>query len=123
MASQYKPLTEQLQKQGYRVVSSDVRGLGQTHGKFKDFTAKAVGQDVTTLIDTLKIPDERGVIVVGNSMAAAAGVWYMIIIVFVLISQGRSRTSKKCKEVGFPWPFCQRSPNEFLFTRTSEHYV
>jgi pimeloyl-ACP methyl ester carboxylesterase len=53
----------------------DLRGLGQSTTKWKDFSAQSVGSDIVALIKHLNVSPERGVVVIGNSMAAAAAVW------------------------------------------------
>src|SRR5690242_3401785 len=61
--SQYRMLTPLLFKSGYRVVSMDVRGMGNTKGNWKNYSAKEVGQDIVQLIHNLNIGNSRGVIV------------------------------------------------------------
>lgn len=75
LRSTFRLLTPLLQAQGYRVIQVDLRGLGETKGNFKDFSAKAVGQDLVKLVFHLGIGISRGVIVFGSSMASAAAVW------------------------------------------------
>jgi pimeloyl-ACP methyl ester carboxylesterase len=69
---EYRFLIPQLVKAGYRVVSMDVRGLGETSVEWNDYTVAGVGADIVALIRDL----EAGpAIVIGTSMAAGAAVW------------------------------------------------
>ena len=69
---EYRFLIPQLVEAGYRVVSMDVRGLGETSVEWEDYTVAGVGADIVALIRDL----EAGpAIVVGTSMAAGAAVW------------------------------------------------
>jgi pimeloyl-ACP methyl ester carboxylesterase len=65
-------LTPALVARGYRVVSMDLRGLGDSSTSFSDYSAAAVGADVIALIEGL---GSGPAVVVGNSMAGAAAVW------------------------------------------------
>jgi pimeloyl-ACP methyl ester carboxylesterase len=69
---EYRFLIPQLVEAGYRVVSMDVRGLGETSVDWDDYTVAGVGADIVALIRKL----EAGpAIVIGTSMAAGAAVW------------------------------------------------
>jgi pimeloyl-ACP methyl ester carboxylesterase len=69
---EYRVLIPQLVKAGYRVVSMDVRGLGETSVEWNDYTVAGVGADIVALVREL----EAGpAIVIGTSMAAGAAVW------------------------------------------------
>jgi pimeloyl-ACP methyl ester carboxylesterase len=69
---EYRFLIPQLVKAGYRVVSMDVRGLGETSVEWNDYTVAGVGADIVALVREL----EAGpAIVIGTSMAAGAAVW------------------------------------------------
>ncbi|ORY25560.1 Alpha/Beta hydrolase protein [Naematelia encephala] len=61
-----------LRDTGYRVITVDLRGHGESSTAFTDFRASAVGGDLVALIDHLDI---RNAIVLGNSMAAGSAVW------------------------------------------------
>jgi pimeloyl-ACP methyl ester carboxylesterase len=69
---EYRFLIPQLVEAGYRVVSMDVRGLGETSVEWDDYTVAGVGADIVALVRNL----EAGpAIVIGTSMAAGAAVW------------------------------------------------
>jgi len=69
---EYRLLIPQLTSAGYRVVSMDVRGMGESTTSWSDFSIVGVGKDILAVIRELK----AGLaIVVGTSMAAGAAVW------------------------------------------------
>jgi pimeloyl-ACP methyl ester carboxylesterase len=72
LRGEYRYLAPQLVAAGYRVVSMDVRGHGESSPNWPDYTLGAVGSDVLALIRSL---DAGPAIVVGTSMAAGAAVW------------------------------------------------
>lgn len=67
--AQYRHLAPRLLGQGLRVVTMDLRGLGESDAGFSDFGAAAVGDDVAALLVQL---DAHDALLVGSSMAAAA---------------------------------------------------
>jgi pimeloyl-ACP methyl ester carboxylesterase len=69
---QYRFLAPALQRAGYRVVTMDLRGMGESSAEWPDYSAAAVGSDIVALIDHL---GARRAFVIGNSMAAASAVW------------------------------------------------
>lgn len=70
--AEYRFLVPHLIAAGYRAVSMDVRGLGETSVEWDDYTVAGVGADIVALIQEL----EAGpAIVIGTSMAAGAAVW------------------------------------------------
>jgi pimeloyl-ACP methyl ester carboxylesterase len=69
---QYRFLAPELAAAGYRVVSMDVRGLGESTTGFSDYSAAAVGSDVVALVRELDAGPAR---LVGQSMAAGAVAW------------------------------------------------
>ena len=69
---QHRFLAPALRKAGYRVVTMDLRGMGESSVDWPDYSAAAVGSDIVALIDHLGAPRA---FVIGNSMAAAAAVW------------------------------------------------
>lgn len=72
LRGEYRYLIPQLIAAGYRAVSMDVRGLGETSIEWDDYTVAGVGADIVALIREL----EAGpAIVIGTSMAAGAAVW------------------------------------------------
>lgn len=72
LRQQYRFLAPRLEAAGFRVVTMDVRGHGQSSVDWPDYSAASVGADIVSLIHLL---GARKVYVVGNSMAGAAAVW------------------------------------------------
>ncbi len=69
---EYRLLAPHLLNAGYRVVTLDVRGHGESGVKWDDFSVGAVGSDILALIRHLNVGPA---IVVGDSMAAGAAIW------------------------------------------------
>ena len=69
---QYRFLAPALERAGYRVVTMDLRGMGESSAEWPDYSAAAVGSDIVALLDHL---GARHAFVVGNSMTAASAVW------------------------------------------------
>lgn len=72
LRQQYRFLAPRLKVAGFRVVTMDVRGHGQSSVDWPDYSAASVGADVVSLIHLL---GAKKVYIVGNSMAGAAAVW------------------------------------------------
>jgi pimeloyl-ACP methyl ester carboxylesterase len=72
LRSQYRALKPLLQQAGYRVVTMDVRGHGETSERWTDYSARAVGNDAQALIEHL---GAESAVVVGNSFAAGSALW------------------------------------------------
>jgi pimeloyl-ACP methyl ester carboxylesterase len=72
LRQQYRFLAPRLKAAGFRVVTMDVRGHGQSSVDWPDYSAASVGADVVSLIHLL---GAKKVYIVGNSMAGAAAVW------------------------------------------------
>ncbi|CAG2160384.1 alpha/beta fold hydrolase [Cupriavidus numazuensis] len=72
LRSEYRALSPYLTRAGYRVVTMDVRGFGETSAIWGDYSAKAVGWDIARLIEHL---DSGPAVVLGNSFAAGAALW------------------------------------------------
>ncbi len=70
--AQYRYLTPQLVASGYRVVTMDLRGHGESSVGWADYSAAAVGSDIVALLRHL---NAGPAMLVGNSMAGAASVW------------------------------------------------
>jgi pimeloyl-ACP methyl ester carboxylesterase len=68
----YRFLAPKLTAEGYRVVTMDVRGLGESTAVWPDYSASAVGGDILALVRHL---DAGPAIVVGESAAAGSAVW------------------------------------------------
>jgi pimeloyl-ACP methyl ester carboxylesterase len=69
---EYRFLAPQLAAAGYRAISMDVRGHGESDSRWPDYSVGAIGSDMLALIRTL---DAGPALIVGTSMAAGAGVW------------------------------------------------
>jgi pimeloyl-ACP methyl ester carboxylesterase len=69
---EYRFLIPQLVSAGNRVVSMDVRGMGESSTEWDDFSVTGVGRDLLALIRKL---DAGPALVIGTSMAAGAAVW------------------------------------------------
>src|SRR5690606_2215056 len=57
---------------GYRVVTMDLRGAGESDATFDSYTPEDMGDDLVALLAEL---DAGPALVVGASIAAAAAVW------------------------------------------------
>src|SRR4051812_41699649 len=72
LRSEYRLLRPKLEASGYRVVTMDVRGFGETSAQWDDYSARAVGQDALALIAHL---DAGPAVILGNSFAAGSALW------------------------------------------------
>src|SRR5580700_4976051 len=72
MRQQFRFLAPSLRSAGYRVVTMDLRGMGESSVDWPGYSAAAVGSDIVALIAHLGAPHA---FVIGNSMAGAAAVW------------------------------------------------
>jgi pimeloyl-ACP methyl ester carboxylesterase len=72
LRSEYRFLTPLLVSAGYRVVSIDVRGHGETSVEWADYSVAGIGSDIIALIREL---NAGPAILIGTSMAAGAAVW------------------------------------------------
>ncbi|UBV44537.1 alpha/beta hydrolase (plasmid) [Deinococcus taeanensis] len=72
LRGEYRHLTPYLTQAGYRVVTLDIRGHGDTGAQWTDYSAHAVGRDIIALIDHLGVTE---VVLLGNSFAAGAAAW------------------------------------------------
>ncbi len=69
--AEYRLLTPQLLAAGYRVVTLDVRGQGESSVHWRQYSAAAVGADVLALARAL---NAGPVVIIGASMAAGSAV-------------------------------------------------
>ena len=69
---EYRFLAPLLAQAGYRVVTMDVRGHGESSTVWADFSVAGIGSDIVALIRHL---DGGPAVVIGDSMAAGATVW------------------------------------------------
>jgi pimeloyl-ACP methyl ester carboxylesterase len=72
LRSEYRLLRPALQNAGYRVVTMDGRGFGQTTARWNDYSAHAVGRDALALLDHL---NAGPAVILGNSFAAGSALW------------------------------------------------
>jgi pimeloyl-ACP methyl ester carboxylesterase len=72
LRAEYRFLAPQLVEAGYRVVTMDLRGHGESSVDWPDYSLAAVGSDLLALIRYL---DAGPAILIGNSMFAGAAVW------------------------------------------------
>ena len=69
---EYRFLTPQLVAAGYRVVTMDLRGQGESSPNWKEYTVKAVSGDLLALMRELRAGPA---VVIATSMAAGAAAW------------------------------------------------
>lgn len=72
LRSEYRHLRPLLVEAGYRVVTVDLRGHGESSTGWPEHTPEAVGDDVVALLRHL---DAGPAVLLGESMAAASAVW------------------------------------------------
>lgn len=72
LRAEFRFLAPQLVAAGYRVITLDVRGHGETSTRWDDFSVAGVGADLLALIDHLAAGPA---LLIGNSMSAGAAVW------------------------------------------------
>jgi len=72
LRQQYRFLAPALVSARYRVVTMDLRGMGESSADWPDYSAAAVGSDIVALIAHL---GAGHAVIIGNSMAAASAVW------------------------------------------------
>jgi len=72
LRSEYRYLAPELSKAGYRAVTVDLRGQGESSVPWKRYDVPAVGGDILDLIDHL---GGSPVHLIGTSFAAAPSVW------------------------------------------------
>jgi pimeloyl-ACP methyl ester carboxylesterase len=70
--AEYRFLTPMLTAAGFRVVTLDLRGLGESSTQWDGFSVAEIGSDMLALIRHL---DSGPAVIVGTSMAAGAAVW------------------------------------------------
>ena len=72
LRSEYRLLRPRLQEAGYRIVTMDVRGFGETSARWDDYSAHAVARDALALIDHLHAGPT---VILGTSFAAGSALW------------------------------------------------
>jgi pimeloyl-ACP methyl ester carboxylesterase len=72
LRGEYRYLAPLLARAGYRVVTLDLRGMGDSTATWNDYSAHAIGRDVLALIDHL---GAGRAVVIGTSFAAGSALW------------------------------------------------
>lgn len=72
LRSEYRFLRPALQQAGYRVITMDARGFGESSAQWSDFSARAVGRDALAVLKHL---DAGSATILGNSFAAGSALW------------------------------------------------
>jgi pimeloyl-ACP methyl ester carboxylesterase len=72
LRSEYRFLAPELSKAGYRAVTADLRGQGESSVPWKSYEVPTVGGDILELIDHLSSGPAH---LIGTSFAAAPAVW------------------------------------------------
>lgn len=72
LRSEYRLIRPYLVQAGYRVITMDPRGFGETSAKWNDYSARAVGRDAIAVLNHLGIGLAT---IMGNSFAAGSALW------------------------------------------------
>ena len=72
LRSEYRLIRPALQQAGYRVITMDARGFGETSPTWSDFSARAVGRDAVAVLKHLGVGPAT---IMGNSFAAGSALW------------------------------------------------
>jgi pimeloyl-ACP methyl ester carboxylesterase len=72
LRSEYRLIRPLLQRAGYRVITMDPRGFGETSATWNDYSARAVGRDAVAVLEHL---DAGPATILGNSFAAGSALW------------------------------------------------
>ncbi len=72
LRSNYRYIRPTLVAAGFRVVTMDVRGFGESSAIWDDYSAHAVGRDALALIEHL---GATSAVILGNSFAAGSALW------------------------------------------------
>lgn len=72
LRQQYRFLSPQLVAAGFRVVTMDLRGHGESGVGWSDYSTSAVGSDIISLVKHL---NAGPAFIIGHSMAAGSAVW------------------------------------------------
>ncbi len=72
LRSEYRFLTPGLVAAGYRVVTMDMRGQGESSKNWADYSPSALGSDMLSLISYLNVGPA---VIIGTSVAIAAAIW------------------------------------------------
>jgi pimeloyl-ACP methyl ester carboxylesterase len=112
LRAEYRLLSPVLQRAGYRVVTMDVRGFGETSAQWNDYSAHAVGRDALALLEHL---DAGPAIILGNSFAAGSALWAahdapaqvsgVVLLGPIVRDQKQSTFVKLALNIGFAGPW------------------
>jgi pimeloyl-ACP methyl ester carboxylesterase len=112
LRSEYRLLRPALQRAGYRVVTMDVRGFGETSARWSDYSAHAVGRDALALLDQLGAGSAA---FLGNSFAAGSALWAahdapekvrsVVLLGPIVRDQNPSWFAKLALNIGFAGPW------------------
>src|SRR5215217_7774621 len=72
LRSEYRLIRPTLQQAGYRVITMDARGFGETSARWADYSARAVGRDAVAVLNHLGVSSAT---IMGNSFAAGSALW------------------------------------------------
>jgi len=72
LRSEYRMIRPALQQAGYRVITMDPRGFGETSATWSDYSARAVGRDAVAVLRHLGVGPAT---ILGNSFAAGSALW------------------------------------------------
>ena len=72
LRSEYRFLKPLLTEAGYRVITADLRGHGESSAAWREYTLPAIGQDILDLIDHLGAGPAH---IIGTSFSPGAAVW------------------------------------------------
>jgi len=72
LRSEYRMISPILQQAGYRIVTMDARGFGESAARWTDYSARAVGRDAIAVLKHLGIGTAT---IMGNSFAAGSALW------------------------------------------------
>jgi pimeloyl-ACP methyl ester carboxylesterase len=112
LRSEYRLLRPALQGAGFRVITMDVRGFGETSAQWNDYSAHAVGRDALALLNHL---NAGPAVVLGNSFAAGSALWAahdapghvsgVVLLGPIVRDQKQSEFVKLTLNIGFggPW--------------------
>lgn len=112
LRSEYRALRPLLRQAGYRVVTMDIRGHGDTTARWNDYSAHAVGRDALALMDHL---NAGPAVILGNSFAAGSALWAAhdapaqvraVVLLGPVVRDGRpSWFAKAAVAIGFAGPW------------------
>jgi pimeloyl-ACP methyl ester carboxylesterase len=65
----YRFITVELEKKGFRVITMDLRGMGDSKVKWNDYSESSIALDIISIINQLEL---KSVILMGNSISGGA---------------------------------------------------